>query len=98
MIYSLALLPFVLLWGPSLIDGACFFLRFKHQCVVEVIRRCRGCYVYTLRPRRFKWVATYYAYLTHWFSEDDVLFFKVEDVPKFLAEYKNWLGENRVGA
>jgi hypothetical protein len=68
--------------------------------VIEHVARLRSCYIYTLKPRRWRWHATMMAYL-HFYtcaSPESRVWVMPEPLAKCKVEdYRNWLGENRVG-
>jgi hypothetical protein len=68
--------------------------------VIEHSVRLRSCCLYTLKARRWFWFAKLCLRLQVLIFEGDCNAWIVspERAEQMLAEYRNWLGENRLGA
>lgn len=72
----------------------------RYVPVIEHVVRLRSCYLYTLTPRRWLWLAKLCLWLTITLLEGDCNAWIVspERAQEMLANYCNWLGERRLGA
>ena len=61
--------------------------------------RMRSCYIYTLKPRRWLWLAKICLWLQMTFmeSECEALICNQVQAQTYVATFRNWLGENRIG-
>ena len=69
----------------------------RYVAVVERIRRCRSCFMYFMKPRRYLWQAK----VDLWFAllvEGDANYWimRQSQLDAHLGAYRNWLGENRI--
>lgn len=76
----------------------------RYVPIVERYARLRSCYLQPLPPRRSRWranLALWFAGATQCLSYDGTGWighvYREDQVPAVLAEYRNWLGENRIG-
>jgi hypothetical protein len=68
--------------------------------VIERIVRMRSCYMYQLKARRWLWHARLMLWCERTFGVYDCNYWIVTPVlaDKLCRNYRNWLGENRLGA
>jgi hypothetical protein len=71
----------------------------NYVVVIERIRRCRSCFIYTLSPTRHLWLAKLMLKLRLLLAEDDCnwAITTETEAQEMCATYRNWMGENRIG-
>jgi hypothetical protein len=71
----------------------------SYVVVIERIRRCRSCFIYSLSPTRYLWLAKLKLKIRLLLAEDDCNWAIVTEpeAQEMCLGYRNWMGENRVG-
>jgi len=68
----------------------------RYQFVGERVIRFRSCYLESLKPRRYLWVAKFWAKVYVFLTGNDARLYSESTAKIVLAGYRNWMGENRI--